>query len=474
MSDLGVIGVGVMGRNLALNAVAKGVSVSVFDQSPEAVQRCLSEVSDSGLLDGHSSLEDLVKNLAKPRKILLMVKAGETVDSVLSQIVSGLDEGDVIMDGGNSYFEDTQRREKEMSGKGIHYLGVGISGGEEGARKGPSMMVGGSAEGWETVKEVLQSMAARSEDFPDEPCAERVGEGGSGHYVKMIHNGIEYADMQLISETYTLLHGLVGQGYAKMVEQFSSWNSGRLGSYLIQITAEILRMADARTSKPVLEVIHDGAGQKGTGRWMSQQAFELGVPSTLVTEAVFARVISSASTLRESGKLLTSEPKELSDEMESNVRISPEDLEKALYISKVCSYAQGFYQLQEASTVNQWNLDLSKVAKLWRAGCIIRSRFLDKIASEYEKNPSLVSLLFAPSFLEPVREGRVALRRVVKEAVGEALPVPALSAALTFLDSIVLRRLPTNMVQAQRDYFGAHGFRRTDADGTFHLSSLLS
>ncbi|NLZ52805.1 MAG: NADP-dependent phosphogluconate dehydrogenase [Thermoanaerobacteraceae bacterium] len=463
-SDIALIGLAVMGQNLALNIARNGYHITVYNRTPEKTKEFL-ETSAKGKsnIQGTSSLEELVSTLKKPRKIMLMVKAGAPVDVVIAQLVPLLEEGDIIIDGGNSYFKDTMRRANELEKKGIYFLGVGVSGGEEGALKGPSIMPGGSKEAWQKLSPIFIDISAKTPDKM--PCCDYIGPDGAGHFVKMTHNGIEYSDMQLISEAYFLMKELLGISALEMKEIFAAWNKGELSSYLIEITADILGKVDEETGKPLVDVILDRAGQKGTGKWTSQEALDLGTPAPTIAEAVFARYMSAAKDERVKASKVLRGP---SPSYKDNKSQFIEDIKKALYASKICSYAQGFDLMAQASKTYNWNLNLGNIALLWRGGCIIRAQFLDKIKQAYEENPELQNLLLAPYFKQSIENCQKALRNVVSTAVLNGIPIPSFSSALAYYDSYRTHTLPANLIQAQRDYFGAHTYERIDKDGIFH------
>lgn len=456
-ADIGLIGLGVMGQNLALNFADHGYRVAVYNRRPEVTQRFLAGEAAQKAIQGASSLEELVAMLGKPRKVMLMITAGRPVDEVLARLVPLLDPGDVVIDGGNSLFTDTARRWTELEEKGLRFVGAGISGGEEGARHGPSIMPGGSAEAWPLIKEMFQAIAAKAPD--GSPCCEWLGPGGAGHYVKMVHNGIEYGDMQVIAEAYHLMKAR-GISHQDMSAIFRTWGEGVLDSFLIDITAEILAFRDEE-GKPLVESILDAAGQKGTGKWTVISSMELGRPVTLVAEAVYARIVSS----------LKEERTEASRHLPGPNRpptMDPDDVHDALYASKIVSYTQGFMLLRAASDEYRWELDLGTVAGLWRAGCIIRARFLNDITAAFRRRPDLPSLLLDPFFTQAVDKAQPGWRRAVKAGVEAGVPVPAYASALAFYDSYRSAWVPANLIQAQRDYFGAHTYERVDrARGTF-------
>jgi 6-phosphogluconate dehydrogenase len=461
-ADLGLIGLAVMGENLVLNMEAQGFKVAVFNRSPEKVDQLLAGRGKNRNIIGTYSLSELGANLKKPRKVMMMVKAGQPVDDLIGQLLEVLEPGDIIIDGGNSLYSDTRRRTKLVEQHGMFYVGAGVSGGEEGALHGPSIMPGGSFEAWPQVQPIFQAIAAK---VGDEPCCYWIGPNGSGHYVKMVHNGIEYADMQLIAEAYFLMKNALGFSTERIQSVFSEWNQGELNSYLIEITANILGTIDPHTGEPLLELIGDRAGQKGTGKWTSQEALELGVAAPTIAEGVFARILSGAREQRDlAARLFPAAGGELVVDASEFV----EAIRQALFASKICAYAQGFELLQHASDHYEWNLNLSEISKSWRAGCIIRAQFLERISGAYEENPSLINLLFDPYFQEAIESSSTNWRWVVSTATEQGLPVPGFSSALAYFDGIRHPFLWTNLVQAQRDYFGAHTYERRDRPGVFH------
>ena len=443
-----------MGQNLALNMDDHGYRVVVHNRTVERTEEFLAGPAAGTDIVGADTIADLAAALDTPRRVVLMVKAGPPVDAVISSLAEHLEPGDVIIDGGNSHFEDTVRRTAEAESRGLLYVGAGVSGGEEGARHGPSIMPGGSAEAWPLVRDVLQAIAAKVDDGT--PCCDWVGPDGAGHFVKMVHNGIEYGDIQVLAEAYHLLHAGLGMGHDAMAELFAGWNRGRLESYLVETTAEI--MATREQGEPLLEKILDAAGQKGTGRWTVEEALGFGSPATLIAEAVFARVTSSLKEDRVAAHELLGGTSPVGDHP-SDVAA---DLEQAVYASKIVSYAQGFMLLATASEERGWDLDLGGIALMWREGCIIRARFLDDIRHAFEEADDLPSLLVAPFFADALREAEPGWRRTVQRAVASGIPVPAYSSALAFYDSYRSARLPANLIQALRDYFGAHTYERVD------------
>ncbi|MDF2038523.1 NADP-dependent phosphogluconate dehydrogenase [Cytobacillus oceanisediminis] len=463
-SQFGVIGLAVMGKNLAMNIESRGYSVSVFNRSREKTDEMLREVEGRNF-KGTYTLEEFVDSLEKPRKIMLMVKAGGPTDATIEQLKPLLDKGDILIDGGNTFFVDTQRRNKELSELGIHFIGTGVSGGEEGALKGPSIMPGGQKEAYELVAPIFQDIAAK---VSGEACTTYIGPDGAGHYVKMVHNGIEYGDMQLISESYFLLKNVLGLTAEELHEVFADWNKGELDSYLIEITADIFTKKDDETGKPLVDVILDTAGQKGTGKWTSQSALDLGVPLPIITESVFARFISAMKEERVNASKVLRGP--AASEFTGDKKAFIESVRKALYMSKICSYAQGFAQMRAASEEYGWDLKYGDIAMIFRGGCIIRAQFLQKIKEAYDREPGLKNLLLDPYFKEIVESYQDATREIISTAVKNGIPVPCFSAALSYYDSYRTETLPANLLQAQRDYFGAHTYQRTDKEGIFHTN----
>ncbi|PEC49079.1 phosphogluconate dehydrogenase (NADP(+)-dependent, decarboxylating) [Bacillus sp. AFS077874] len=460
--QIGVIGLAVMGKNLALNIESRGFSISVYNRSVEKTEEFLKEAEGKNVV-GTFSIEEFVNSLETPRKILIMVKAGAPTDSTIEQLLPHLDQGDILIDGGNTYYKDTQRRNKMLSDSGIHFIGTGVSGGEEGALKGPSIMPGGQKEAFELVKPIFEAIAAK---VNNEPCTTYIGPDGAGHYVKMVHNGIEYGDMQLISEAYFLLKNVLGLTADELHHVFSDWNKGELDSYLIEITADIFTKTDEETGKPLVDVILDKAGQKGTGKWTSQSTLDLGVPTSIITESVFARFISAMKDERVKASKLLSGPSTSTYNGDKEQLI--EDVRKALYMSKICSYAQGFAQLRAASDEYNWDLQYGDIAMIFRGGCIIRAAFLQKIKEAYDLDANLSNLLLDPYFKEIVESYQGALRKISVVAIEAGVPIPCFSAALAYFDSYRTETLPANLIQAQRDYFGAHTYERIDKEGKFH------
>jgi 6-phosphogluconate dehydrogenase len=457
-SDIAVYGLGVMGRNIALNLADQGFRVSVYNRTGSVTDAFVAGLpAEPGIVACHD-LAELAASLARPRVVFLMATAGKVIDLIIKGLLPHLEPGDIVIDGGNSFFKDTQRRWQELSEHGIRFLGVGISGGEEGARHGPSIMPGGDPDAWPSVSGVLRSIAARAED--GEPCCRWVGEGGAGHYVKMIHNGIEYGDMQLIAEAWQLLRDGLGMPPQEIAKTFATWNQGPLASYLIEITARILEVNEADGS-PRVDHILDAAGQKGTGRWTVIDALELGVPLTLIGEAVFARTLSALKPERvDAARHLGSVRPAFSGDRDAMI----DAIHDALYAAKIISYTQGFMQMREAANEYGWTLDFGEIALLWRAGCIIRSRFLDDIKRAFGRNPDLPSLLFDDFFADAVRGAQKGWRATVALGVNLEIPLPAMGSALSFYDGYRSAVVPANLLQAQRDYFGAHSYRRTDRE----------
>ncbi|MFD4932213.1 NADP-dependent phosphogluconate dehydrogenase [Peribacillus butanolivorans] len=461
--QIGVIGLAVMGKNLALNIESRGYSVAVYNRSSEKTEEFLKNEAEGKNIVGANSIEEFVHSLEKPRKILLMVKAGVPTDATIESLKPYLEKGDILIDGGNTFFQDTIRRNKELEVTGVHFIGTGVSGGEEGALKGPSIMPGGQKEAYDLVEPILKAISAKVEG---DSCCTYIGPNGAGHYVKMVHNGIEYGDMQLISEAYFIMKQVLGLSAQELHEVFAEWNKGELDSYLIEITADIFTKVDKETGKPIVDLILDTAGQKGTGKWTSQSALDLGVSLPIVTESVFARFISALKEERVMASKLLKGPEERA--FEGNKEELIEAVRKALYISKICSYAQGFAQMRSASEEYDWNLRYGDIAMIFRGGCIIRAQFLQKIKDAYDRDPNLPNLLIDSYFKEIVETYQSALREVLAVAIQRGIAVPSFSSALSYYDSYRTETLPANLIQAQRDYFGAHTYQRVDKEGIFH------
>lgn len=463
-AQIGVTGLAVMGRNLARNFARNGFTVALHNRTASKTHALVDEFGEEGTFVAADSAEEFVAALERPRRLVIMVKAGDPTDAVIQEFAPLLEEGDVIIDGGNAHFADTRRREKELRERGIHFVGVGISGGEEGALHGPSIMPGGSKESYESLGPLLERVAAKAPD--DTPTVAHIGPDGAGHFVKMVHNGIEYADMQLIAEAYHLLRAVAGYSPEKIAETFRTWNTGRLDSYLIEITAEVLAHQDAATGKPFVDVVVDQAEQKGTGRWTVQIALDLGVPVSGIAEAVFARSLSGHAALRDVSQTLPGPTATALSEDEA-ARFA-DRVEQALYASKIVSYTQGFHQIQAGSEEYGWNIDLGSVAAIWRAGCIIRAAFLDRIRGAYDAQRDLPSLLADKQFAEEIGAAQDDWREVIATAVRQGVPTPGFAAALSYYDALRAERLPAALTQGQRDFFGAHTYRRTDREGSFH------
>jgi len=466
LANFGLIGLAVMGENLARNIASRGNRVAVYNRTTSVVDTFMNGPAKGENFIGCHSIEELVKSVARPRKIMMMVKAGKPVDELIDQLIPLLEPGDVIIDGGNEHYTNSERRTKYIESKGLLFIATGVSGGEEGALKGPSLMPGGSPAGWPLVKPIFQSIAAKVGPNNDIPCCEWVGPGGAGQYVKMVHNGIEYGDMQLICEAYFLLKSIAGLSNEELYDVFSEWNCGELDSYLIEITRDIFSVKDAETGKYMVDLIMDKAGAKGTGKWMSQLALDLGVPSTLVTEAVYARCLSALKDARVRASKVLPGPGDVKFTGDRKAFI--EEVRQALYASKIASYAQGFVQLQAAAAEHQWPLNYGNIALLWRGGCIIRARFLERIKEAFDADAKLENLLLAPYFQKAVNNAQAAWRRVLVTAIQHGIAVPGFTTALTYYDGYRTERLPANLLQAQRDYFGAHTYERLDKPGTFH------
>ncbi len=463
LQSFGVIGLAVMGENIALNVERNGFPIAVYNRSRDKTDRFMAERAQGRNAKASFTLEDFVASLERPRKILVMVQAGKPVDAVIGQLKPLLNEGDIIIDGGNSWYEDTERRTQELEPTGLRYLGMGVSGGEEGALNGPSLMPGGTESSYQYLSPIFNKIAAQVDDGP---CVTYIGPGGSGHYVKMVHNGIEYGDMQLIAEAYDLLKNVAGLDSKQLHEVFAEWNTtDELNSFLIEITANIFPYIDPDTKKPLVELVLDAAGQKGTGRWTVQTALDLGVPVPTIVAAVNSRIISSYKEERiAASKQLTGPSGKYDGQTKEFINM----VRDALYCSKICSYAQGMALLYKASNTYNWNLQLGEMARIWKGGCIIRAGFLNKIKNAYAENASLANLLLAPEFKQTILDRQNAWRSVIMTAAKLGIPVPAFSASLDYFDSYRRERLPQNLTQAQRDYFGAHTYKRIDKEGIFH------
>ena len=456
-ADIGLVGLAVMGENLVLNMESKGFTVAVFNRTVAKVENFVNGRGKGKNVIGCADLKELVNNLESPRKIMLMVKSGKPVDDFIEQVIPYLEAGDIVIDGGNSHFPDTVRRTEYLESKGLLFIGTGVSGGEEGALLGPSIMPGGSPKAWPAVKPIFQAISAKVAD--GSPCCEWVGDNGAGHYVKMVHNGIEYGDMQMICEAYNLMKTMLGMSAPEMHEVFKEWNEGELDSYLIEISRDILATEDPETGKPVVDVILDTAGQKGTGKWTSQSALDMGAPSPTIAEAVFARCLSAIKEERVAASTQLNGPTPATVADKAGFI---DDIRKALYASKICSYAQGYQMMKMAANEFGWELNFGEIALMWRGGCIIRARFLGDIKAAFEKNADLSNLLLDDFFIQAIQDCQDAWRRVVSSAAINGIPVPAFSSALTYYDSYRSAVLPANLLQAQRDYFGAHTYERTD------------
>jgi len=467
--DIGIIGLAVMGENLALNMESKGFSVAVFNRTTEVTEKFASGRGKGKNIQPARTMEEFVEALKKPRKAMIMVKAGAPVDAVINQLAPLFDKGDVIIDGGNSLFTDTQRRGKELEDRGIHFVGCGVSGGEEGALKGPSLMPGGSRESWEIIAPILRKIAAQVDG---EPCCRYMGPDGAGHYVKMVHNGIEYGDIQLICEAYAILKDIAEMDAAQLAETFAEWNKGELDSYLIEITSQIFRKIDPETGKPLVDMILDKAGQKGTGIWTLQSAIRQSVVISTINAAVEARVISSRKEERVAASKILPQPR--ARKFRGNRTRLIDAVRDALYASKIVSYAQGMELLRAASTEYKWNLNLSDIAIIWRGGCIIRAKFLNRIVEAYQRDPALHNLLLDRYFTKIIRKTQRNWRVAVSTAIKHGVAVPAFSASLAYFDSYRQARLPANLLQAQRDFFGAHTYERIDRPGVFHTEWIES
>ena len=462
LAQIGVVGLAVMGSNIARNFAHKGHTVAVYNRSPEKTRTLIAEHGDEGSFIPSETIEEFVASLERPRRALIMVQAGAATDAVIDQLADVMEPGDIIIDGGNSLYTDTIRREKAIRARGLHYVGTGISGGEEGALTGPSIMPGGTKESYESLGPLLESISAHVDGVP---CCTHISSDGAGHFVKMVHNGIEYADMQVIGEAYHLLREAAGLTPAEIADIFREWNKGDLDSYLVEITAEVLSQADEKTGKPLVDVIVDAAGQKGTGRWTVKAALDLGIPVTGIGEAVFARALSSSLAQREAARNLPS----------GSLAKTPEDrdafverVRKALYASKIVAYSQGFDEINAGAKEYGWEIDRGALATIWRGGCIIRAQFLNRIKEAYDRNPELPALVLDEYFRDQVTECLDAWRDVVVTAAQMGIPAPVFSSSLAYYDGLRAERLPAALVQGQRDYFGAHTYQRVDREGAFH------
>ncbi|WP_128380676.1 NADP-dependent phosphogluconate dehydrogenase [Streptomyces cavernae] len=463
-AQIGVTGLAVMGRNLARNFARNGYPVALHNRTVERTRTLVEEFGHEGDFVPAETAKEFVEALERPRRLVIMVKAGDPTDAVIQEFAPLLERGDMIIDGGNAHFADTRRRERELREQGIHFVGAGISGGEEGALHGPSIMPGGSPESYESLGPMLEKIAAKAADGT--PCVSHVGPDGAGHFVKMVHNGIEYADMQLIGEAYQLLRDVAGYSPAQIAEIFRTWNTGRLDSYLIEITAEVLSHVDAATGRPFVDIVQDRAEQKGTGRWTVQIALDLGVPVSGIAEAVFARSLSGHIDLRDASRGLAG-PK-AAPLGEAEAAAFADRVEQALYASKIVSYTQGFHEIAAGSAEYGWDIDLGAVSSLWRGGCIIRAAFLDRIRAAYDARRDLPSLLSDDTFAQEIAAAQDDWREVLIAAVRQGVPTPGFAAALAYYDALRAERLPAALTQGQRDYFGAHTYRRTDREGSFH------
>jgi len=460
--QVGLIGLAVMGENLALNIESRGYSMAVYNRTTAKTVVFINGRAKGKQFVGPHTLKEFVDSLERPRKIILMVKAGQPVDDFINQLVPLLDKGDLLIDGGNSHFPDTIRRNRELAAKGLLFIGTGVSGGEEGALKGPSIMPGGQKEAYELVAPVFRAISAK---VNGEPCCTYIGPDGAGHYVKMVHNGIEYGDMQMICEAYWIMAGGLGLAAKELHDVFAEWNAGDLNSYLIEITRDIFAKTDPQTGKPMVDVILDRAGQKGTGKWTSESALDLGVPAPTIAEAVFARCISAIKDERvAASKLLAGPTTKYTGDKAAFIKA----IHDALYASKICSYAQGFQLMRAASQEHKWDLKYGQIAMIWRGGCIIRAHFLNRIKEAYDRKGDLANLLLDPYFKGIIDQSQANWRKVVAAAAELGIPIPAFASALSYYDSYRSARLPANLLQAQRDYFGAHTYERVDKPGTFH------
>ena len=475
LSEIGLIGLAVMGQNLALNIADHGFAISVYNRTTDKMDKFVADNPDTpGRLRGCPTIEDFINSIHRPRKVVIMVKAGDPTDAVIKSLLPLLEEGDILIDGGNAKWTDTIRREKDLSGKGFRFVGSGVSGGEEGARFGPSLMPGGAPESWKELKPIWEAIAAKVDAQTGKPLegaepgrpitggvpwSAYIGPNGAGHYVKMVHNGIEYGDMQMICEAYDLMQNILGMTPSDIGKVFETWNEGLLDSFLIEITADILKQTDPVTNKPFVDIVLDTAGQKGTGKWTSVNALDMGVPAPTVAEAVFARCLSAVKEERVAASSILEGP---SIEFSGNPTAFVDAIRDALYCSKICSYAQGFQLMREAQVEYQWSLNFGEIAQIWRGGCIIRAAFLQKITEAYAREPELANLLLDPYFKNAIHSAQGNWRTVAGTAVAHGVPIPTFASALSYYDSYRTARLPQNLLQSQRDYFGAHTYERTD------------
>ncbi|MDO4670232.1 MAG: NADP-dependent phosphogluconate dehydrogenase [Aerococcus sp.] len=466
-AHIGVVGMAVMGRNLALNIESRGYTVALYNRTNAKTDNVIEENPDKQLIGTHT-MEEFVQTLHRPRSIILMVKAGGPTDKTIEQLLPLLDEGDILIDGGNTYFKDTMRRSEALAQSGINFIGMGVSGGEDGALHGPALMPGGQKDAYDEVAPILKAIAGKAPS-DGEPCVTYIGENGAGHFVKMVHNGIEYGDMELIAESYSLMRHYLGYSVEEIAEFFTEWNKGELDSYLIEITADILKKYDPRTGKPMVDVILDAAGNKGTGKWTSQEALDLGIPAPTLTDSVYARFISAMKEERvRAAKVLGNDHATFNGSAEEKAAFV-EKIRQGLYFSKIMSYAQGFVQYREASKKYNWQLNYREIAKIFRAGCIIRAKFLEKIMDAYERQADLDNILLDDFFMAVVEKYQQSARDVTAAAIQAGLPVLGFSSAIAYYDSYRSDVLPANIIQAQRDYFGAHTYKRVDVPGTYHF-----
>ncbi|MDP9806472.1 6-phosphogluconate dehydrogenase [Trueperella bonasi] len=465
IADIGVTGMGVMGSNLARNLARNGYKVAVHNRSPERTERMIADHGGEGEFFPSTSVEDFVNSLVKPRVAIIMVAAGTPTDAVIEQLAAQMEEGDIIVDCGNAQYEDTRRREASLRERGLHFVGAGVSGGEEGALLGPSIMPGGTVESYDRLGPMFETIAAKKDG---KPCCTHVGPDGAGHFVKMVHNGIEYADMQLIAEAYDLMRQILNMSAPEIGEVFAEWNKGDLESYLIEITAEVLRHHDPKTGQPFVDIVLDQAAQKGTGAWTVQTAAALGVPTTGIAEATFARSLSGSVPQRKAAQGVLPGHGGVVEIADRDAVI--EDIRLALYSSKMVAYSQGFELIRAASAEYDWNIDLGAMARIWREGCIIRARFLDRITEAYDRNPQLPLLIADEFFVAEIAKSVAAWRRIISAAVSAGIPIPAFSSSLAYYDGVRAPRLSASLIQAQRDFFGAHTYRRVDMPGTFHTN----